>query len=124
MYERNLKIPSYVKDALLKNLRSSRFTQFMGWFCSYTQPNCYCVLGVLGKTLEETTPTCEIQTNGKIDNSPVEINIPGCGTYLTDFDGWIRWQEHDVEYDIPPLSQLNDAGLTFAQLADVIEYFY
>lgn len=124
--DERLKLPKYVKEALIRNLRNNKFTQYKGWFSTKTQPNCYCVLGVLGKTLEETVSFCEVDlvTSGRIDNSPVEVNIPGCGTYLTDFDGYITWEEDGVSYQIPTLSVLNDEGLTFSQLADVIEYFY
>jgi len=123
--DRQLKLPKYVKDAFVRNLRNNKYTQHKGWF-SNGLPNCYCVLGVLGRTLEEIVPACEVEfvTSGEIDNSPVETSIIGRGTYLTDFDGWTIWRENGVLYKIPALSNLNDEGFTFSQLADIIEYFY
>lgn len=125
MNEGTLKLPKQVKDTLVVNLRSGKFTQYKGAFRHPNVENCYCVLGILGKALKENFPTCTVSFfSGRIDGSPVQIDVPNWNTYLYDFDSKILWIENGITYEIPALAALNDGGFTFEQIADVIEYFY
>lgn len=120
-----LKLPRDIKSALVVNLRSGKFTQYKESLRHPSKENCYCVLGILGKTLEENSQICKVSFfSGRIDNSPVQIDVPHWNTYLYHFDSKLLWRENGINYEIPTLASLNDEGFTFSQLADIIEYFY
>jgi len=119
------RIPDYIKRKVIENLRSNKYTQHNGWFIDSSKPNCYCVLGVFGKTLEELGPGCEVDfRDGSVLNSPFSYEWGITDIYLTEMESVIEWRENGVYYKIEALSELNDAGFTFSQLADIIEYFY
>lgn len=119
------RIPDNIKIKVLENLRSGKYTQHNEWFINSKRPNCYSVLGVFGKTLEEVGTACEVDfRDGSVLNSPFSYEWGSTDIYLTELESLIEWREKGIYYRIDKLSVLNDDGLTFSQLADVIEYFY
>lgn len=120
------KLTEEVKINLLANLRRGKYEQYKGGYKSpYTQTKCYCVLGLLGISIEQLDPVCDLDLeDGCVITNLLQENGELESVYLLDLEGTIKWEDAGVEYCIEPLSELNDAGFTFAQLADVIGYFY
>ncbi len=111
-----------IADQWVAALRSGKYKQ--GHFCLRSSDNEYCCLGVLTDLLapeawSKTPNESKYSALGTPHYLPVNL-MTACGMYHE--RAKVPFEFIDDRF--PTLAELNDAGLTFSQIADLIDYFW
>lgn len=117
-----------VKDMWLKALRSGEFKQVNGYL---EKDGCYCALGVLSVlSLVEGYCTYNVENGiGSFDQRKFSLsyNVMKWAGIAQEDNRFLDEDEHEViikmKDDITSISELNDSGKSFKQIALIIERY-
>jgi len=119
-----------IKDRWIAALRSGSYKQTQGQLRSVSEPNCYCCLGVLADLyLKDTQQDWRLQAGVDEEGSDQKRYLLHRNCFLDlslEVLGWAGLHDSNpvVIYDDEgwSLAELNDdVGLSFTQIADIID---
>ena len=122
-----IKLPPELKEKWLRALRTANYTQGRGNLCIGAFPRHYCCLGVLSEVQGRLIYRFGIGRD-KHEGANLGLSQDNEAAFVQLYKFKVTLGEPDLSVEggkyHADIAELNDRGVSFAQIADIIEYTF